>query len=198
MRVSYQALLVACPNALLTELSSRPVSEMSAEDAASFLSLARAGQVRCWVMGGWGVDALLGAQTRTHHDLDLLVLSNDLPVFDAVATSAGFSRAYLWDDENDWVEVSGAAWPTAFVMSDAAGRELDIHAADVEGGCVTPRCAVPWTFPDGALDGVGVIGRTAVACLSINAQLGTHQGYELPENHVRDLQLLMNLQESQS
>ena len=26
-----------------------------------------------WLMGGWGIDALLGRQTRRHHDLDVLV-----------------------------------------------------------------------------------------------------------------------------
>ena len=26
-----------------------------------------------WLMGGWGVDALLGRQARPHHDLDVLV-----------------------------------------------------------------------------------------------------------------------------
>lgn len=27
--------------------------------------------LRTWVAGGWGVDALLGRQTRVHRDLDL-------------------------------------------------------------------------------------------------------------------------------
>lgn len=29
--------------------------------------------VEAWCMGGWGVDALLGEQSRTHRDLDLIV-----------------------------------------------------------------------------------------------------------------------------
>ena len=40
-------------------------------------------------MGGWGVDALLGAQTREHHDLDVLVLGEDLPALAEVFDDEG-------------------------------------------------------------------------------------------------------------
>jgi lincosamide nucleotidyltransferase A/C/D/E len=29
--------------------------------------------IKIWIDGGWGVDALLGKQTRTHADLDIVV-----------------------------------------------------------------------------------------------------------------------------
>ncbi|MGI3781472.1 MAG: nucleotidyltransferase domain-containing protein, partial [Janthinobacterium lividum] len=34
---------------------------------------------RAWVAGGWGVDALVGRQTRPHRDLDLAVDGEDVP-----------------------------------------------------------------------------------------------------------------------
>ena len=37
-----------------------------------------------WIDGGWGVDALLGEQTRPHSDLDLAVKLDDLPAFQCV------------------------------------------------------------------------------------------------------------------
>jgi hypothetical protein len=42
-------------------------------------------------------------------------------------------------------------------------------------------------FPADALDGVGVIGGTPVACLSVAGQIAAHTGYDLPDHHVADL-----------
>src|SRR5215471_15172124 len=43
---------------------SRVLALMNALDAAT---------VSAWVAGGWGVDALIGHQTRRHYDLELVV-----------------------------------------------------------------------------------------------------------------------------
>jgi lincosamide nucleotidyltransferase A/C/D/E len=90
--------------------------------------LAAAG-VRCWVMGGWGIDALLGEQTRAHHDLDLLVAVSDLPSLDAWLREEGFCRAYE-GQENAPARLHGVSWDMAFVEQHADGRELDIHACE--------------------------------------------------------------------
>ena len=83
--------------------------------------------IRCWLMGGWGVDALLGKQTRDHHDLDLLVKAHDLPALDAWLRREGFAREYEWE-ENSPVTIEGRTWDTASVERHADGRELDVHA----------------------------------------------------------------------
>ena len=82
--------------------------------------------IRCWVAGGWGVDALLGRETRPHHDLDPLVSLDDLGELQDLLAEQGFSRKLVWE-ENRWVDVRGARTPTAFVEVDSLGRELDIH-----------------------------------------------------------------------
>ena len=46
---------------------------LSAQDALALYTMLVARGVASWVMGGWGVDALLGRATRPHHDLDVLV-----------------------------------------------------------------------------------------------------------------------------
>ena len=38
-------------------------------------------QITIWLDGGWGVDALLGEQTREHLDLDLVIQEKDLNKF---------------------------------------------------------------------------------------------------------------------
>ena len=42
-------------------------------EVVSVLDALAAAGVDAWVDGGWGVDALLGEQTRDHADLDLVV-----------------------------------------------------------------------------------------------------------------------------
>ena len=37
--------------------------------------------IKIWVDGGWGVDALLGKQTRIHKDLDIAIQQKDIPAF---------------------------------------------------------------------------------------------------------------------
>ena len=41
--------------------------------------LLRGMDTRWWIAGGWALDLHLGRQTRPHHDIDVLVLREDLP-----------------------------------------------------------------------------------------------------------------------
>ena len=75
-------------------------------------------------MGGWGVDALLGRQTRPHHDLDVLVSVDDLGRLRDLLAEHAFTRRLIWEDENRWIDVQGVRFPTAFVESDGRGRDL--------------------------------------------------------------------------
>ena len=43
------------------------------EDAIEIISYAVDNGIDIWLDGGWGVDALLGTQTRVHNDIDLFV-----------------------------------------------------------------------------------------------------------------------------
>ena len=71
---------------------------MSAEQARAIYQLLDQNGVRCWVMGGWGVDALLGRVTRAHKDLDLLVQISDLPRYSEIVPSHGFDRKLEWSE----------------------------------------------------------------------------------------------------
>jgi lincosamide nucleotidyltransferase A/C/D/E len=52
---------------------------MTPEDVIDVLAALDAGGIAYWVDDGWGLDALLGQQTRTHRDLDLGVMLDDVP-----------------------------------------------------------------------------------------------------------------------
>ena len=163
---------------------------MSARQAAAILTDLHESGIRCWVMGGWGIDALLTRTTREHHDLDLLLLADDLPALDAWLRENQFSWVYDWE-ESQTVELGGRRFSTAFVAAHPDGRELDIHAVRVlDDGSVELATSDPWELPADTLTGRGTIDGTAVACASRDAQQAMHVGYQLPEHHVADLRNL--------
>ena len=165
---------------------------LPAADAAALCRQLAEHGVRFWLIGGWGVDALLHRQTRPHKDLDVLVRLADLPALRRLLDGHGFTRTLVWE-ENRWVEEPDGPWPTAFVATDPGGRGLDVHLVDVQGdGRVVQLYDAPWPLPD-SLDGTGTIDGTVVPCVSVQAQRALHTGYELPDGHRQDLALLHGL-----
>lgn len=168
------------------------VGVMTAAEVVQVVESLTAAGVRLWVMGGWGVDALLGGQTRDHHDLDVLVSAGDLPALDAWLRGEGFARAYEWEEDAP-VVVDGRRWHTAFVEQHPDGRELDVHAVRTEGATVSLATTDPWELPSRPLDATGRIAGRAVPCVTAEAQRAMHRGYELPEKHREDLRRLAAL-----
>lgn len=130
---------------------------MSAEQARVIYQLLDQNGVRCWVMGRWGVDALLGRVTRAHKDLDLLVQISDLPRYSEIVSSHGFDRKLEWS-ENRAIHVGTVQFDSAFVDAHRDGREIDVHVVDTDpNGAVALFHTDPWTLPRGAVFGVGTI-----------------------------------------
>lgn len=158
---------------------------LSAEEAAGLCRGLDAYGVRFWVIGGWGVDALLRRETRAHKDLDVLVLLDDLPALRRMLDADGFTQKLVWE-ESQWVD--GA--PTAFVAADARGRELDVHVVEAgPDGRLVQRYDSPWPLPD-TITAHGVVAGLDVNCVSRQTQVAMHTGYPLPAGHVRDVELL--------
>lgn len=151
---------------------------------------AEAGEV--WIGGGWGVDALLGFQSRPHWDLDLVLDSFEASLADVTAglATVGYhcvsrDRAGVWlphratfeDGHGRSVEVLGidwsvldAAWSLVVPSSVRASREASERKT---------RC-----FARGELAG------HEVPCLSRAAQLLFHSGYAPREQDLRDVRHL--------
>jgi len=162
---------------------------MTAEQAVTLYELLDARGVRCWVMGGWGVDALLGRVTREHKDLDLLVHRADLATYADIVRRGGFDRKLEWS-ENRPLEIDGVRCDSAFVDAHRDGREIDVHVVDVHHGEVVQFHDGPWPLPTDALSGRGTLAGRAVRCVSRAAQLAMHSCYDLPEKHRADVRLL--------
>jgi len=145
-----------------------------------------------WLTGGWGIDALLGEQTRPHRDLDVIMLLDDVDRMRELLGRDGYGLKDLWS-ENRWVMDShGGETATAFVLQDSEGRELDVHAMrlDDRGNGMPAWEAEGLVFRRQDLAGTGMIAESAVQCLSPDMQVLCHRGYELPEEQWRDLEVL--------
>jgi lincosamide nucleotidyltransferase A/C/D/E len=142
-------------------------------------ALAGAG-IAAWVDGGWGVDALLGEQTREHEDLDMVIALADGERAEEALSALGFS---LSEDQR----------PTRFVLAHADGRRIDFHTVvfDAGGGGVQQlQDGGSYRYPPAGFAGEGVIGGRVVQCLTPEVQLECHLGYEPDETDRHDMRLL--------
>jgi lincosamide nucleotidyltransferase A/C/D/E len=149
--------------------------------------------IRVWLTGGWGIDALLGEQTRPHKDLDVIMLPDDVLRMCALLSRAGFTLKELWS-ENLWaVDSHENKIATAFVLHDRGGRELDVHAMRLDDcGDGLPAWEVPEGFLIKSQDlaGEGVVAGFPVCCITPEEQMLLHTGYQLPEQQLLDLERL--------
>ena len=67
--------------------------------------------------GGWGVDALLGEQTREHSDLDLWLDAEAIEPLFVVLTDLGINRLFPWPGDRPW----------NFVLHDGGHLRIDLH-----------------------------------------------------------------------
>jgi lincosamide nucleotidyltransferase A/C/D/E len=165
---------------------------ISAEDAISIYQRLLDNKIQVWLVGGWGIDALLYEQTRPHKDLDVLILVDEVVRMCELLSHDGYEVKYLWE-ENLWtVDTHGVKTATAFVLQDSEGRELDAHVLrlDDEGNGIPAWEAEGVTFKRQDLAGEGVITGLTVQCLTPEMQMVCHLGYELPDKHVRDVKRL--------
>ncbi|HEY8319347.1 MAG TPA: 2'-5' RNA ligase family protein [Amnibacterium sp.] len=145
--------------------------------------------VQPWVIGGWGVDALLGHPSRVHHDLDVFVDVAELPALLTALPEIGMTVRFVWS-ENRWI--GDHHLPSAFVADGPRG-ELDVHVVRLGPDGPVPLSASHVSLPRDALEGIGTIEGTPVRCATPEAQLVMHTGYELPEQHRADIERLRAL-----
>ena len=165
---------------------------MCAEDVIGICRLLEADGIQVWLTGGWGVDALLGEQTRPHKDLDVIMLVDDVIRMRELLDREGYGLKELWS-ENLWaMDASGCETATAFVLRDSMGREIDAHAMhlDAQGNGLPAWESEGLIFQRQDLAGEGLIGGVPVRCITPQMQVMCHTGYALPEVQVRDLELL--------
>lgn len=132
-----------------------------------------------WIDGGWGVDALLNTQTRSHADLDVIIAKDDLAELRRALTANRFVHEEFRE---------------GLVFTSDAGLQVDVHLVrfDERGyGIFDLPDGAEWPLASSAFSGEGKIGDRQVRCLSPEAQVLCHaQGYEPSPKDLADMQAL--------
>ncbi len=142
-----------------------------------------------WLAGGWGVDALLGRQTRPHRDLDIIIdeFESNEPRARHALEAIGFRhvkfdmggiwmplRSTLDDDSGHKVELVGIDW-TQLMSAMGAGSKGSVSESDDRVGQV---------FTDGTVNG------RKIPCLSAHVQRLFHTGFDLEPGGRHNVDLL--------
>lgn len=138
-------------------------------------ALAEAGAAT-WLEGGWGVDALVGHQTRGHRDVDV-----DIDVVHEAAALAAL-RELGYDVETDWR-------PNRVELRAAGRGWVDLHPLLLgpDGSARQPGLGGELhDFPAGWFT-TGHLGGRTVGCFSPEAQRRFHTGYDLRPVDAHDL-----------
>ena len=151
---------------------------MAAESLVALLRQLDAAGIEVWLDGGWGVDALLGEQTRPHRDVDLIARVSDVPRMREELSRRGF-------------ELKEGLPPDSFVVRDGAGLEVDVHAVnfdDAGNGVYRMQNGADWIFPAEGFEARGVVAGQRVRCLSATVQVLCHaHGYQPAERDFADM-----------
>ena len=142
------------------------------------MELLAAEGIRGWIDGGWGVDALLGEQTRPHADLDLAVDERAVDRLVPMLRADGYT---VFRDE----------LPVAIALRHGDGREVDLHplalTPDGGGDQQQPNGARPWHYGPPA---TGHIDGRPVPCNDLDTQIRSHLGYQPDHNDHADMHVL--------
>ncbi len=146
---------------------------MPGESVLAIIDALSAADVRCWISGGWGVDALAGTHTRTHRDLDLVVEEKDNQRAVEVLEELGYWEWYRVDSDMELF--------SRIVLHDheLAGRAVDLHPVALS--------SMQADFTTGTIEG------RKVPCMSVDLQLKTHSNYRKRLRDRADVAVLRRL-----
>ena len=150
---------------------------VSVTDVKQILRLAMEAEIKVFLDGGWGVDALIGYETRTHNDIDIFVEKKDYHKFIQIIKDNGF-----YEIKMEYTTTSHTVW------EDENKRIIDLHCFEYtdddkilyEGNC----------FPLETFTGRGKVEDIEVSCIEPYSQVMFHLGYEFDENDMHDVKLL--------
>ncbi len=166
-----------------TRLSLEEVPPMTATCVIEVVRELERGGVVVWLDGGWGIDALLGRETRTHADLDLVIDRDQLPSAGRLLGGLGF------EDVPD----AQPGLPAQVVVGERRRGQVDFHVVvfDSDGNGWQQLGANSWgAYPAGGLTGTGSVAGEAVRCLTAELQVRHHLGYEWDSHDQQDMRLL--------
>jgi predicted N-acetyltransferase YhbS len=151
-------------------------SEMTAKDAVELYTLFDQHGIQVWIDGGWGVDALLGRQTRKHDDLDVALRHSNVSALRKLLEDCGYRHV-----------TSGGSWGCNFVLGDAEGHRIDVHSFEID---TSGENTFGVAYREEHLTSVGRIDGCQVRCVAPDWMVKFHTGYPLDRNDFLDVKAL--------
>lgn len=152
---------------------------ITAQQVLEILAVFSAMGAEYWIEGGWGVDALVGQQTRPHNDIDICFATNDETRLIERFEALGF-------------RIIEDARPTRFVLKHPDGREIDMHPVvfDDSGiGLQLVPNGEPFVYPRSGFT-IGTINARAVSCITAERLVAFHVGYEPDDDDRHNMRIL--------
>ena len=146
---------------------------MTAQDVIAFIELLTPHHIDVCIDGGWGVDALLGRQTRIHADLDIALQHKDVALIRALLEARGYSDV-LRDDTRE----------CNFVLGDDEGHLIDFHSYTFDS---SGYIIFGVEYPYDSLKGSGIINGYPVRCITPEWMVKFHTGYTIDEDDYHDV-----------
>ena len=148
-------------------------------DVVDLLQTAENIGITVWVGGGWGVDALVGFQSRPHNDIDVYIDKKNAGDFIKMLTSKSYAEV-----KTEYTTESHTVW------QNPSNHMVDLHLIEFRPDDAESLYFDGDAYPLYVLDGTGTIGGMPVRCFTAEAQLLFHQGYEHTEKDIQDVHLL--------
>lgn len=149
---------------------------IEANYVVDFYNLLDKNGIKIHIDGGWGIDALLGEQTRPHNDLDIAVQHKDVQKLRELLGVRGYKEIKK-ESSKDY----------NFVLGDDKGHEVDVHSYtfDSDGNNIYGI-----EYPAASLTGIGTISGQTVRCIALEWVLKFHENFEPSENDIKDIKAL--------
>ena len=146
------------------------------EDACEIIKYALQNEIKVYLDGGWGVDALLKRESRIHNDIDLFVELKHYHDYIYVIKQHGFEEV-----NTDYTTDGHTVW------KDDKQRIIDLHCFEFTDDGIVYEGDI---FPSKTFSGIGKVGDITVSCIEPLSQVMLHLGYEHDKNDVHDVMLL--------
>ena len=146
---------------------------MEANDVIKLYKLLKENCIEVWIDGGWGIDALLGEQTRSHDDLDIAIERKNVEKLRHLLNEQGYKEKKRSSDWN-FVLVNGS-------------KEIDIHVFEFDD---KGNNIYGIAYPKESLAGMGIIDGNTVRCISPEWVIKFHENYGSKDKDFKDIQAL--------
>ena len=158
--------------------------QMRLDDVVELADALKGGGVEWWLTGGWGIDSLLGTQTRAHDDADLCIDAASNGERRAIEILEGLGYELIQDRAR-----GGRYMPVRCVLRNRAGRAIDLLIVQRREEKIPPDQLTGWPIPvlQSSDTTEGVIDGHSFPALSVAAQMAARSVYEPLRRDYRDM-----------